>query len=228
MKILYKIQSIICISLLLLWFTGCDKNVTDFGFNGEISGKVVDQTGNIVAGDITSNNLAVKALGEGDQVTMDMRVQGDGTYQNTKLFPKKFKVWVSGPVTMTEDTLRVNFSSNSTLQHDFVVIPFLTVKTPVLVGSPTSSEITVSYEITGNNGNVANRMEIYCSTVPYPNASTGSGPQYDTKTVTLSNGSGNATITGLATGTKYYIRIGARAAGTTSFNYSEQIVATTP
>lgn len=228
MKIANKIKQIVFALFLLVWLTGCDKDIVDFGFDGAISGKLKDQAGNIVPGDITSTGLIVKALGEGDNVAMDMRVQGDGSFQNTKLFPKKFKIWISGPVTMTADTLRVDFSSDKNVQYDFVVVPFLTVKLPVISGAPASTQVTVSYEVIGNNGKVPNLREVYCSTIPYPNASTGSSPLFHTvKTVVTAN-SGNATVTGLTAKTKYYLRVGARATGTTAFNYSEQIVFTTP
>jgi len=228
MKIANKIKQMVFTLFLLVWLTGCDKNIVDFGYDGAISGKLKDQAGNIVSGDITSTGLIVKALGEGDNVTMDMRVQGDGSFQNTKLYPKKFKIWISGPVTMTADTLRVDFSSDKNIQYDFVVVPFLTVKLPVISGSPAATQVTVSYEITGNNGKVPNLREVYCSTVPFPNTSTGSGPYFQTNKAVVNADSGNATVTGLTSKTKYFLRVGARATGTTAFNYSEQIVFTTP
>lgn len=227
MIILNKIKQVVFGISMFFWLTGCNENVTEFGFDGNISGKVQDQSGNIVAGDITSNNLLIRALGEGDAVTMDIRVKGDGTFQNTKLYPKPFKIWVEGPVTMV-DTLRVDFSTNKIVEHNFIVMPFLTVNPPVLNGTPTATSISVNYEIIPNSDNVTNLVQLYCSTVPYPNSSTGSGPQYETKTVDLSTDIGNATVTGLNSKTKYYLRIGARAEGTSSINYSEQIEVTTP
>jgi hypothetical protein len=214
--------------MLVFGISSCNKDVTEFGFDGQISGSIKDQSGNIVAGDITSNTIVVKALAQGDIVTTDIRVKGDGTYQNTKLYPNPTKFWVTGPVTMLGDTLRVDLSNNNIVQHDFVVIPFLTVKPPVVVGSPTATSISVSYEIVPNDGNVPNLRQVYCSTVPYPNSSTGSGPQYVTKIVSVTTDTGNADITGLTSKTKYYIRVGARATGSSVLNYSDQIEVTTP
>lgn len=228
MKIEVKFKEIVFFLSIIILLTGCSKDVTEFGFNGAISGIVKDQAGKLVAGDITSTNLSIKALGEGDKITIDMRVKGDGTFQNNKQYPKKFKIWVSGPVTMAEDTLRVDFSSTGVIKHDFVVIPFLTIKSPLVVGTPATSSVTVSFEIVPNGGKVTNLRQLYCSTIPYPNATTGSGPYYDTKTVSMSTDSGNAVVTGLAPKTKYYIRVGARATGATGLNYSDQIVITTP
>jgi hypothetical protein len=214
--------------LLILGISSCNENVTEFGFDGQISGTIKDQSGNIVAGDVTSNTLVVKALAQGDIVSLDIRVKGDGTFQNTKLYPNLTKFWVTGPVAMVGDTLSIDLSDNHIVQHDFVVVPFLTVKPPVVVGSPTATSISVSYEIIPNDGNVPNLRQVYCSTVPYPNSSTGDGPQYVTKTVSVTTDTGNADITGLTSKTKYYIRVGARATGSSVLNYSDQIEVTTP
>lgn len=214
--------------LLNLGISSCDKNVTDFGFDGAISGSIKDQSGNIVAGDVTSNTILVKALTEGDIVTIDIRVKGDGTYENNKLYPGPTKFWITGPVTMENDTFLVDLSANNVVHHDFVVVPFLTVNLPVVEGKPTASTVTVNYKIIPNEGHVSDLRQIYCSTVPYPNANIGSGPQYETKTVNVSTDEGEVTITGLQPNTKYFIRVGARAKGTSALNYSEQIEITTP
>ena len=228
MKIIHKIASLIFCWMFLLLITGCEKTITDFGFDGAISGKVVDQAGNIVPGDITSTALSVKALGEDDIVTIDMRVKGDGTYQNTKLYPKKYRIWITGPVTPVGDTLRVDFTSTKTVTNDFVVVPFITVNKPALVGNPTATEANVSYEMTAASGKTVSKRELYCSTVPYPNANTGAGPYYNTVKVTLSTNSGSKAVTGLTSKTTYYLRIGAQASGATGMNFSDQITFTTP
>lgn len=227
MKIIRNIKHIVLgLSILFLW-AGCNEDVTDFGFDGAISGVVKDNAGNIVAGDITSNTIVVKALTEGDIITTDIRVSGDGTYENTKLYPKPTKIWITGPVTMTGDTLWVDFTENSMVERDFVVTPFITIKPPVS-GNVTANSITVNYEMIPNNGNVPNLREVYCSTNPYPNANTGSGPQYMTVKVSIPDNSGSTTITGLTSKTKYFIRLGARTEGSSVLNYSEQIEVTTP
>lgn len=70
-------------------------------------------------------------------------------------------------------------------------------------------------------------MEIYCSTVQYPTAATGSRTNiYFTKTVALPQLSGSINIDGLETGVIYYIRIGALADGSALMNYSNQIEVT--
>ena len=225
MKISGRITLLILCLTTLMGVTGCDENVVDFGFDGALSGTVVDENGNIVAGDITSNNLVLKALGEGDQVTTDIRVQGDGTFQHTKLYPKPYKIWLEGPVTLVTDTLVIDFSEQKTVAKDLVVIPYVSFSTPV-AGSPGESA-TIDYSMSANEGKVISKRELYCSTVPYPSGSTGSGPFFETIEVQLDTDAGTATVEGLAPQTKYFIRIGAQTTDA-GFNYSEQIVITTP
>ena len=228
MKILEINKILICWLILLIGITGCDENVVDFGFDGAISGTVQDESGNIVPGNITSNTLVVRALGEDDQVSTDMRVNGDGTFQHTKLYPKTYKVWIEGPVTLVTDTLMINFAQEKNVVKDLVVVPFISISNPAVVGSPTSTSVDVSYSMTPNGGKTVGKREVYVSTVPYPHASTGSGPFYDTKKVALPANEGQVSVTGLAAQTKYFIRIGGEASGANGFNYSEQIVITTP
>jgi hypothetical protein len=234
MKITLKVIKIMFGLSLFMLLTSCNEDVTEFGFDGAISGMIKDQNGNFVAGDITSTNLRVMARGEGDNATIDMRVKGDGTYGNTKLYPKKFEITVSGPVTLVGNPLQVDFSKNKNVTHDFVVIPFVTAKPPVVVGSPTSNGITISYETMANEGRKIDRVRAFCSTNPYPNGSTGDGPYFHTKTQsrtlnpTVDTATGNFTFTGLTPGTKYHIRLEARAGGQTLLNFSDQIIVTTP
>jgi hypothetical protein len=228
MKLLRKIKVLIFLSLVFLWITSCEReNIVDFGNGGAISGTVKDPDNNVVAGSITSATLVVRALGDGDQVTTDMRVNGDGTFQNTKLYPKEYKIWIAGPVSMTTDTLVIDFSKEKVVTKDLIVSPFITVSPPVVVGSPSATTVDISYDITGNDGKVVSKRELYCSTNPFPDANTGSGPFYHSKKVSLGTDTGNIPVTGLTANTKYYIRIGAQATGASGFNYSEQIVITT-
>ncbi len=223
-----KANIITCLSFIFMMvISGCNEPITDFGFNGGISGKILDQSGNIVAGDITSGGFIVNALGEEDEVAMIMRVKGDGTFANLKLFPKKYTVRVEGPVFPIDEVV-IDLTGNQQVEHNFTVTPFLTIAPPTLNGTPTATEIKVNYSITENNGKTAGTREVYCSNIPYPNASTGSGPYYSTVKVTLSANSGVATITGLQAGTRYFIRVGAKANGASAFNYSDQLIVTTP
>ena len=228
MKIINIKTCIIFSWIFLLIISGCEKIITDYGFDAAFSGTVVDQSGGVVYGDITSNGFRVRVQGESESTPMDIRVNGDGTYQNTKLFPQASKVWIEGPVTMVGDTLRYDFSTNKIVEHDIVVIPFITLETPAVVGTPAATSITFSYEIVPASGITINSREIYVSTSAYPNTTRGNGVGWHTRKATMATDTGEVTVTGLTTGTKYYIRAGARASVSAVYNFSDQIIVTTP
>jgi hypothetical protein len=225
-KIYSKLYHPLLIALLLIIISSCEFRETDFGYNGTIKGSVKDSNGNIIFSDVLVNNVVVNLLGDGDMQSIIVRVKGDGTFQNTKIFPKKHKIWVSGPV-FPSDTVYNDFSATVSMEKDFVVVPFISPNISNATVSGTS--INVSYSIAVNPGKTHNKSEIYCSTAAYPTAAIGtSAPFYSTKTVALTALSGNASITGLTSGQKYYVRIGSLANGTTLMNYSNQIILTIP
>lgn len=225
MKALQKIRYI-ALCLLLCLAAGCKNTITDFGFDGEISGVLKDPDGTPLSGDITSNSLIVRLKGEKDVVTTDVRINGDGSFSNTKLYPQQYKMWLVGPVFWNQDTLSVDLGSGKRVMQDLLATPFLTMDVPV-AGDITASSVEISYRISGNEGKTVSVRELYCSTNPYPTTSTGSGPFFETKKITLSDDSGKVTVPGLASKTKYYIRTGAQAAGSNLYNLSNQIVVTT-
>lgn len=207
--------------------SGCNDPITEFGFDGSLSGTILNSAGAIVPGDITSSGYTIQALGEKDKVSMVMRINGDGTFANNKLYPQVYKVRVEGPFFATPE-VTIDLTGGKAVVQDFTVTPFLTVAKPVVEGTPTSTQVKVKYGVTGNQGRTANLREVYASTVPYPNTSTGSGPMYQTVKVAVTQNQGTATLNGLKPGTKYFIRVGARSVGTSIMNFSEQIVVTTP
>ena len=227
MKLSDKIISLILCGISLQVITGCQKE-PEFGNDRAFSGIIQDGAGNIVAGDITTTSFIVKALGAGDVVTTDMPIKGDGTFGNNKLYAKQYKIWVNGPVvTTTKDTLLVDLAANKVVTHNFVVSPFISIDKPTVSGNLTATTVDISYAMTAQSGQTISKRELYCSTYPFPNAIIGSGAFYTTVKVTLNADAGTITVPGLATKTKYYIRVGALATGSNGYNYSEQIEITT-
>jgi hypothetical protein len=199
----------------------CEFVETDFGYNGALKGTVKDNSGTPIYADINSNTLVVKLLGENDKQAIEIRVNGDGNYQNLKLFPKKHEVWLEGPIMSIEKVI-VDFTSNPDQILDFKVTPLISPKLNSATGSGTS--INIDYALTSNSGNTIKKKEVYCSTVKFPTAATGSRTNvYFTKTVTLPSNSGTLKIDGLTAGVKYYIRIGAQDNNAAVMNYSNQI-----
>jgi len=214
-----KLLLLVLLSVIML---RCGKEVTEFGFNGSIKGTIKDDAGTPLYSDLNSNNLV-------DKLTIDIRVKGDGTYQNTAMYPKLHKVWLEGPI-IKPDTISVDFSTESIHILDFKVTPLISPK--IINSTLNGTTINVNYSIVGNAGNTVKSKVIYCSTVPYPTASIGSSANvYFTKTVTLPTAlTGTVTITDplIVAGTKYYIRIGALANVGVLMNYSNQIEVVIP
>lgn len=224
-----KYSRLLLLVFLSICMLRCGKEVTEFGFNGSIKGTITDDASTPICSDLNSNNLIVRLLGSGDKLTTDIRVKGDGTYQNTALYPKLHKVWLEGPI-IRPDTISIDFSTEFIHIKDFKVIPLISPK--IINSTVNGTTININYSIVGNAGNTVKSKVIYCSTVPYPTASIGSSANvYFTKTVTLPTAlNGTVTITDplIVAGTKYYIRIGALANIGVLMNYSNQIEVVIP
>ncbi len=211
-------------------FQACEM-VPDPGFDGSISGTITDAANSPVYSDILANTIIVNALGEGDISPTIIRIDGEGKFSYTKLFPKEYKVFIKGPVFVsTPDTARLDFSGGNALVQNFLVVPFLSLKVD-LVSAPIDSTVSVNYTIVGNQGKTATTREIYFGTSPHPTNKIGTSAYYSTITKTVTTDSGTIKVTGLKWGAKYYIRMGANGkTGTTNdlMNYSNQLTITTP
>jgi len=217
-----KYISVFILSLFLL--SGCELSDVE-EFKGTITGVIFDTNQKIVPSDIMSNTLIVKVLGEGDITPITIRVKGDGTYQNTNLFPKKHKAWIEGPI-IPIDTFEVDLTGKQHVEKDITVIPYISISNEI-VNAPLANSVKVKYAITANTSAAAIKREIYCSTLKYPTSSSGSGPFYSSVKATITNNQGEITLSGLVSNTKYFIRIGANVNGK-SMNYSPQLEISTP
>jgi hypothetical protein len=212
---------------------GCDDTITDFGFTGNISGMVTDQSGNIISGNSATNDLRVFVLGEDETQPLEIRVRGDGSYANTHLFPQLYKLWITGPV-VTQATPQNPISVDlrgGPVTHDLTATPFLTIDRPTAT-SPAGNAISISYRITptaATGVQTGGNRVAYISTATWPGPTTGNVLNR-THTITrqLPNNAGTVTVDGLRPGRTYYVRVAARAVGTNLWNYSEQVSVVNP
>ena len=225
-----NILYILAVTFMIVLLPGCEI-APDPGFDGQINGMVTDLSGNLVCSDILANTIIVNALGDGDVSPIIIRVNGKGEFNYTKLFPKKHKIWITGPVYISaDDTVNLDFSGGKTFTQDFVVEPYISLDLQ-LKADPADSTVTVTYALTGNQGKTITKREIYCSTAPFPTSKTSSGPYYATTTKSVSSNSGEQKFTGLKWDTRYYVRMGANGktgSATDLMNYSEQIIVNIP
>jgi hypothetical protein len=217
-----NLKFFVLLVFLMSTMLNCEYQETDFGYDGTIKGVIKDTEGNPVYGDILVNDIVVNLLGEGDQQAIQVRVDGAGEFMNTKIFPKVYKISITGPVVPPAE-LTHDFSVTNELTKEFVVTPFITPK--AIKATVTGTSVDVEYAIVVSAGKSITKSEIYCSTAKYPTASIGNyGTTYVTKTASLGTSiAGTATITGLVPGKRYFIRVGSLSVGSTLFNYSNQI-----
>jgi hypothetical protein len=206
---------------------GCDDSITDFGFNGAVSGMVVDQAGNPVRGNTATNDLRVRVQGLDELQPLDIRVTHEGTFTNTHLFPQVYNLWLEGPVSggpTQANPMQVD-ARRGLVSQDLTVTPFLTIGPPS-VSQPSGNSVQVTYNITPAAGHAvqtgSNRV-VWASTVEWPGPTTGNvGQRTHTVTTELPDESGVVTVNDLRAGEKYCFRVGARAVGTTLWSYGDR------
>ncbi|WP_375586257.1 hypothetical protein [Cyclobacterium xiamenense] len=222
-------------TVFLVVISGCEEIVTDFGFDGQISGLILDQNGNPVSGDAANPAFTVFALGEQDRVPLELRVNGDGSYANLHLYPQRYTVWVEGPVDGPgQGELTVDLTGRP-VEQNIMVTPFLVIPPPTV--SVSGGELQVNYSISPSQGHGVRERVVLVSTVAKVGVNTGNGPRWQTRELDLSDNSGMASVPLDANllamsrergGGNLHIRIAARSDQTTDWNHSLPIVITAP
>jgi hypothetical protein len=215
--------------------SGCEEIVTDFGFDGQISGLILDQNGNPVSGDAANPAFTVFVLGEQDRVPLELRVNGDGSYANLHLYPQQYTVWVEGPVKGPgQGELTVDLTGRPVNQN-ITVTPFLVVPPPTV--SISGGDLQVNYSISPSQGHEVRERVVLVSTVAKVGVNTGNGPRWQTRELNLPDNAGTTTVTLDANllamshergGGNLHIRIAARSDQTTDWNHSLPIVIDAP
>ncbi len=230
-----KIPILAMVAIYICLFSACIETVTDFGFDGQISGMIVDQNGNPVSGDASNPAFTVFILGEEDRVPLELRVNGDGSYANLHLYPQSYSVWVDGPVDGPGQGELVVDLKGVPVERNITVTPFLVIPPPTV--NISGSELQINYEITPSQGHLAAERVVLVSTVAKVGVNTGNGPRWLTRRQTLASNSGTATVTidsDLVNMAKsrgsgnLHIRIVARSDQSTDWNHSIPIVIQAP
>ena len=238
MKIIMKLNTVATKVNLILMVLGvavlssCSEEETDFGFDGQISGIVLDQNENPVAGDASNAELTVFILGEEDRVPLELRVNNDGTYANLELFPQSYTLWIDGPVDGPSESSPMSVDlTGAAVQNNITVTPFLVIDQPSATIS--GNEISVNYSISPSAGHTVDEIKVLVSSVKKVGVDTGSGPRWQTREGNPVDNSGTATVeldadllTAGAEGGDgaLTVRVAARSDQTTAWNLSLPIV----
>ncbi|MDR8389693.1 DUF3823 domain-containing protein [Aliifodinibius sp. S!AR15-10] len=228
-----KVPILVFMAICVTVLAGCSETVTDFGYDGQISGMILDQNGNPVSGDVSNAALTVFVLGEEDRVPLELRVNGDGSYANLQLYPQSYEVWIDGPVD-APGRQTVDLTGDR-VEHNITVTPFLAISEPS--ASISGGDLQVTYDINPSQGHAAEERIVLVSTVAKVGVNTGSGARWQTRAETVSSNSGTATITldddllSMAEergGGNLHVRVAARSDQTSDWNYSVPIVVEAP
>lgn len=224
-----KIPLLALMAICVTVFSSCSEEVTDFGFDGQISGTVLDQNGNPVAGDASNSELTVFLLGEEDRVPLELRVNNDGTFTNNQLYPQSYTLTITGPINAPAPQ-NVDLTG-SAVKNDITVTPFLVVEQPSATIS--GSVISVSYVVSPSAGHAVDEIKVLVSSVKKVGVDTGNGPRWQTREANPVDNSGTATITldaellaAAAVGGNgaLTVRVAAKSDQTTAWNLSLPII----
>ncbi|MBM1105875.1 carboxypeptidase regulatory-like domain-containing protein [Aurantibacter crassamenti] len=182
--------SVVLMALGVTFLTGCSEEVKDFGFTGQISGTILDQNGNPVAGDASNAELTVFLLGEEDRVPLELRVNNDGTFTNTELYPQSYTLTITGPIDAPAPQ-NVDLTVGA-VQNDITVTPYIVVAEPSATIS--GSNISVSYSISPSTGHLVDEIKVLVSTVKKVGVNTGSGARWQTLEANPVDNSGTAVV----------------------------------
>lgn len=231
-----KIQMLALLMGTTCVLSACVETVTDFGFTGQISGVIKDQTGNPVSADPSNPEFTVFLLGDEETLAHELRVNPDGTYANLHLYPQSYALWVDGPVVgPVRGDLFVDLDG-AAVTKDITVTPFIAI--PPATVSISGGQLQVNFEINPSVGHAAAQRRVLVSTVAKVGVNTGNGPRWRTQSVNLSGNSGIQTVAldaALLTMAKrtegngnLYIRIAARSDKSTKWNLSKPVTIKAP
>jgi len=230
-----KISILALMAVYITSMSACDEIVEDFGFDGQISGMIVDQNGNPVSGDASNPAFTVFVLGEEDRVPLELRVNGDGSFANLHLYPQSYDIWIEGPVDGPDPGEMVMDLSGAPVVQDITVTPFLTVSQPTV--NVSGGELQINFEINPSQGHVVEERVVLVSTVAKVGVNTGNGPRWQTREVALDANSGTATValdndllsmSQERGGGNLHIRVAAKSDQTSNWNHSIPIVIDAP
>jgi len=217
---------------IVLAFSSCSKIDNYNSPNGGIYGKLVDKITNDSLQAEQPGGFTIKLFEKGGKLNSPISFEGkpDGTFENAHIFRNEYKVLPTEGAFFTMDTVIVQVGQLT--EVNFEVIPFLAV-TNVTV-SPSAGKVTANYKIARSQvGDKIVERKTLVSRVPTVNNSV-----FDFKSETDLTGTDDVEIlaaqytdvvTGLTSGSTYYVRIAVRTNNALKkYNYSKVFKVTVP
>lgn len=220
-----KIKNIVYSSIgILLLFSSCSKQDNYEAPNAAIHGSIIDNGMKTSVQTEQPNGIKIRLLEEkyGERLSpIDFWAKQDGTFENSTIFPGKYKVVpIEGPF-FPADTLEVNI--NGTTEVNLTVTPFLTISASVLA---LANSAVVKYQVA--RPRVGDKIiEAKSLSSAYPSVSNVINElavKHDLSGVSdesILSTEYTDTLTGLNAGQTYYIRVAARTNNANNkYNYS--------
>jgi hypothetical protein len=205
--------------------------------DGNIYGKVIDLTTDEGIQTEQPNGFNIKMFEKGGLINTPITFSGkqDGSFENAMVFQNEYRVVaVEGPFFPLPDTVTVQVGART--EMNFNVTPFLTI-TNVSV-TPSAGQVSVTYGLSRSQvgGKITFRKTFVSTVATVSNAyNTGvkSTSTSSTADATLLATTFTDVVTGLVSGKKYWVRVGALAAGSgynslNRYNYSKVFEVTIP
>lgn len=229
------IQKVILYLLIIVAvMTSCGKIDNYSAPNGGIYGMLTDSLTTKGLENDQPNGFAIKLFEKGSVMTSPIRFTGksDGTYENAFIFQNEYKVLPTEGAFFPADTARsVQVGSHTEL--NFKVMPYLSVSNVIV--TPSTGSITVKYNIVrGRAGDKIAERKTLVSKVPIVNNAVFDFRFQDinlaaTPDATLLSTNFSDVVSGLASGTKYYVRVAVRTNNALKkYNYSSVSIVTVP
>lgn len=219
-------KNILFFLLVLLLLNGC--KVDNFPEpNVTISGRIIDaQTNNLVESGGSNGGSVVKFYQGNSTQAQIFTTFPDGTFTNSREFASSYRYVAEGPFQrLATDTPTITVNAIAAI--DIKVTPNVRLTASVLSQSGTTAIIKVTYEKVPVTQTLV-KLGLVWSNVTNPNIFTFTGGNIfmkDVQSMGLTSGFQEFSITGLKTGTKYYVRASAATnAPGNYYNYSTQIV----
>lgn len=220
------------IVVLVFILTACGKIDNYPAPNGGVYGKLVDKMSGKTLQTEQPNGFVIRLFEKGSQMQSPISFYGkpDGTFENAWVFQNDYKILPVEGAFFPVDTLTVPVGKRT--EANFEVMPFLSVKDPQV--SSVAGGVKASYRIArGQIGEKIVERITLVSKVPTVNNTIFDFRAFSNLTATadaaLLAAPFSDEVSGLKSGTTYYVRIGVRTDNALKkYNYSEVFTVTVP